>query len=1009
MTEAPTETEEPDDRQEIRLALVMNGGVSLCIWMGGVTRELDRTRRGEGAYGELLALTRSTARIDVIAGASAGGINGAVLALAIARGTTVDALRQLWLTSGAIKNLLRDPLERDAPSVLLGDEVLLRRLREGLGVIGQVPEGKIAASDDAPLHLTITGTGLTGQVKDYADHFGAVIPDVDHRVRFTFRRGRVGEVPAGDGELHWPDDFAPDPDAPGDEAAERLALAGRCSASFPAAFEPSWCPVGARADAEHPDMRPVVNIGVPRWLIDGGVLVNTPFRPALDAIASLPASGPVRRVVGYVVPHPVPPPQERDERTTMPSPLQIVLDAMNRLPRVQSVGRELEEIEANNRRVQRRRSARRCTLRGVRADALAESAKVFLETYRCTRRQLAADDIVDLLLQGRRDREVAAGERRLPSAAAVGALRAAFADPSMDCPWLPAADLSPDRWSDVRLEPWDWGLAPVEFAANLVLEVLQQAVGLEGLGSRRLQVHELRRDFHDQLLALRRVARVNHDYWRERGMAEDQVAGNADERARALAAGWEPRREELGRIARELAGLLPRASQAVAGLGNVDDPEAPASRLRRLLAPLVEPSDGRPAAAEDSLRRLLALEVVQRSSGAELSGIEQEIELVLMSADANNGFGAPPEPEAKLAGLQLHHFGAFYKASWRANDWMWGRIDGADRLVRTLLDARRIQRRLRAGATVDALAGEIEAIACGAKDPELAEYLRARWEGSADAVADQLEALSVADDPPAATALGAGHEAVRLRVQLEIIADELPKVAEAVAADRAEGAQRLREGSELLAALPPGRPHTVKQLISAFQGSRIGREQIADEVGSDFFTDVSTRTAAVTGSVLGRGVAGVKPLRPVLATVRGALLALYLLARGVVDSSRTGGFLVALVLGLGGALVSLFLIGVRVPGFLVLLGTTVLIAGFLLGLIRRTPVRLVVVLALFAATVIAYYGVDSWQGRPNWVDPVASVLAVVMLSLSAMALGLVKRHGRPLGHGREGTARTSAV
>src|SRR5215211_1964824 len=243
MTSAPTESDAPGDLQEIRLALVMNGGVSLAIWMGGVTRELDRTRRGEGAYGELLALSRSTARIDVIAGASAGGINGAVLALAIGRDTSVEALRQLWLTSGAIKNLLRDPLERDAPSVLLGDGVLLRKLREGLALIGQALEGGTAAADEAPVHLTITGTALTGRVKDYADHFGAVIPDVDHRVRFTFRRGRVGAVPAGDGALEWPDDFAADPDAPGDPVAERLALAGRSSASFPGAFEPSWCPV----------------------------------------------------------------------------------------------------------------------------------------------------------------------------------------------------------------------------------------------------------------------------------------------------------------------------------------------------------------------------------------------------------------------------------------------------------------------------------------------------------------------------------------------------------------------------------------------------------------------------------------------------------------------------------------------------------------------------------------------------------------------------------------------
>ena len=44
------------------------------------------------------------------------------------------------------------------------------------------------------------------------------------------------------------------------------------------------------------------------------------------------------------------------------------------------------------------------------------------------------------------------------------------------------------------------------------------------------------------------------------------------------------------------------------------------------------------------------------------------------------------DPQAKLAGVELAHFGAFLKGSWRANDWLWGRLDAAQRLMR-LLDA----------------------------------------------------------------------------------------------------------------------------------------------------------------------------------------------------------------------------------------------------------------------------------------------------------------------------------
>jgi hypothetical protein len=37
-------------------------------------------------------------------------------------------------------------------------------------------------------------------------------------------------------------------------------------------------------------------------------------------------------------------------------------------------------------------------------------------------------------------------------------------------------------------------------------------------------------------------------------------------------------------------------------------------------------------------------------------------------------------PNVKLAGDDLGHFGAFLKRAWRANDWMWGRLDAASAL-----------------------------------------------------------------------------------------------------------------------------------------------------------------------------------------------------------------------------------------------------------------------------------------------------------------------------------------
>ena len=47
----------------------------------------------------------------------------------------------------------------------------------------------------------------------------------------------------------------------------------------------------------------------------------------------------------------------------------------------------------------------------------------------------------------------------------------------------------------------------------------------------------------------------------------------------------------------------------------------------------------------------------------------------------------PAEKRRKLAGTALFHFGAFLKREWRENDLMWGRLDGAERIIRSILPA----------------------------------------------------------------------------------------------------------------------------------------------------------------------------------------------------------------------------------------------------------------------------------------------------------------------------------
>ena len=97
-------------QKELRIALVCYGGISLAVYMHGVTKELwklsrasrDFTRgkgQSEGSQAVYLRLLDHIAQkhglhlrvlADIIAGASAGGINGVFLAQAIHSGQSLE-------------------------------------------------------------------------------------------------------------------------------------------------------------------------------------------------------------------------------------------------------------------------------------------------------------------------------------------------------------------------------------------------------------------------------------------------------------------------------------------------------------------------------------------------------------------------------------------------------------------------------------------------------------------------------------------------------------------------------------------------------------------------------------------------------------------------------------------------------------------------------------------------------------------------------------------------------
>ena len=127
--------------KELRIALVCFGGVSLAVYMHGISKEIlklvhassslhsigDRTQRSKASFFDKVDSTDSEydteavyfdmlreigrtielrVTVDIIAGASAGGINGTMLARALSHDLPIGALRDLWLKHADVKELL---------------------------------------------------------------------------------------------------------------------------------------------------------------------------------------------------------------------------------------------------------------------------------------------------------------------------------------------------------------------------------------------------------------------------------------------------------------------------------------------------------------------------------------------------------------------------------------------------------------------------------------------------------------------------------------------------------------------------------------------------------------------------------------------------------------------------------------------------------------------------------------------------------------------------------------
>lgn len=394
-------------QKELRIALVCYGGVSLAVYMHGVTKELWKTLQASRAfwagdiepigttavYLKLLQRLEQAGNLrlrvlcDIVAGASAGGINSIFLAQAIHSGQSLEPLTKLWLDVADVDELL-DPeakpwsgrtkfwahplvsyiLNRpgNAVSASVAPETrqevrdkLSRLIRSrwfeppfsGIGfsrLLYRAMSSMAETSGPAllplrhPIDLFVTATDFKGHLETLRLHSPELVLESEHRLTFGFR------ARSGAAEL---------------AALPELVMAARSTASFPGAFPPLQLEEIDRLVSENaidwPGREAFLKRIMPEHaargdldsvsLIDGSVLVNAPFADAMRVLRSRPATREVDRRFVYIDPAPdrVGADLRRDKRP--PGFFTTIFGSLSSIPREQPIRDNLEALEEESR------------------------------------------------------------------------------------------------------------------------------------------------------------------------------------------------------------------------------------------------------------------------------------------------------------------------------------------------------------------------------------------------------------------------------------------------------------------------------------------------------------------------------------------------------------------------------------------------------------------------------------------------------------------------------------
>jgi patatin-related protein len=701
--------------QELRLALVCYGGVSLAIWMHGVTKELQKlvvaseaytADQGENpfpdgaserVYWDLLKArehrdrVRTRMVIDIVAGTSAGGINGIVLAKALARGLDQEPVTRVWLEAGDLKQLMRSGLLRRMPGVggkaaawvaasalgglrppLRGD-LLLSLVHQALNEMDAAPGAGKPVSPENPVELHVTMTDFRGY-----DH---AVP-ADSPPSITDRRHRhVLSFHADQGELERDRNY-------------RLAFAARATSSFPGAFAP--VAIGDLDRVLRCSPEEIGRFRDEQWriyelsgaeagateLVDGGVLDNAPFKLAIRAIQQKPAATETKRRLVFIQPDP-PLPAGGADPDRDAGFAETVWGSVTRLPRHEPMLDDLLDLRDYNERVDRVTGIVEAATAAAAPPADGESA----DDQARAEAGFAYTSYVELKLHGVVERfaGIAAGLCRFPRESA----HAAFVRAVM-LKWAHAAGLlgtgapvAPRQVEFLGTFDLDYG----ERRLRYVIRAVSRRY-IEGDVSRAL-LNELKGALYGHIRELTLAAeglRVSDVQIAAAEIFDADVVRQHITGFPTPAAGIDAFLEEHDRALADVYRLAAaRLDAALEGFGD---------RVRQTVARVDDwPAQEAAAAIKSAYERfpywdVLLYPIRKASETAELDRVEV-MRLSPRETSMLREPGTGRDGPAKLAGVKAGHFGAFFSRDARENDYLWGRLDAAEWIITTLLDGAR--------------------------------------------------------------------------------------------------------------------------------------------------------------------------------------------------------------------------------------------------------------------------------------------------------------------------------